>query len=450
MKKTRASAALSRCARVCAVAFLAIGAVDTREPQSSPEITATTQAINDFTLALLKLHVANENASANEILSAQGVFHGLAISYIASGGATRAELASVFGFPDDDERLMADLAALRKQLEAAANPPRIEVSMDNALWLDSTHARFREDYVKKARYSFDAHLAPATFADGEGASAEINEWASEKTRGRIQQVVGPADFASRSRPGVIDEPGLVSVNAVFFKADWDSRFDKASTQPRPFHIDAATKVDATMMHQRSILPYAENDQFKMLKLPYVGDTFSMYLFLPNPGGPGMLPGIAGAQPAPHRSVQDLLRGMSPETIAELKRNLRPEEVDVLLPKFEMRSHLDVKDSLSAMGVLAAFDARKANFDRMVAKTTEAYRVYIDAIYQDAWIDVHEEGTEAAAVTTTIYFSIGCSAAPHVMPAYFHADRPFAFLIVHNQSQSILFGGWVSDPRDFVN
>lgn len=448
MNKT--NACLSRCALVGAIAFIALGAGETRKPRTAPEIPEMVQAINDFTFALLKLHVSNDNAPANEILSAQSVFHGLAISYIASGGATRAELASVFGFPDDDERLMADLAALRKQLEAAANPPRIEVSMDNALWLNSTHARFREDYVKKARYSFDAHLAPATFADGEGASAEINEWASEKTRGRIQQVVGPADFASRSRTGVIDEPGLVSVNAVYFKADWDSRFDRVSTQLRPFHIDAATKVDAAMMHQRSILPYAENDQFKMLKLPYVGDTFSMYLFLPNPGGPGMLRGIDGAQPAPHRSVLDLLRELSPETIAELKRNLRPEEVDVLLPKFEMRSHLAVKDSLSAMGVLAAFDARKANFDRMIAKTADAYRVYIGAIYQDAWIDVHEEGAEAAAVTTTIHFSIGCSAAPHAMPAFFHADRPFAFLLVHNQSQSILFGGWVSDPRDFAN
>jgi serpin B len=254
---------------------------------------------------------------------------------------------------------------------------------------------------------------------------------SEKTHGKIQEAVSPADFASRSRLGVIDEPALVTVNAVYFKADWGSRFDKSATHNRPFQIDSATTADARMMHQQSILPYSENDSVKFLEIPYIDSAYSMYVLLPKSVVP----------------VQQLLHDLTAETIMDLKRRAFGHEVDVLLPKYELRSHLSLRDELSAMGVHAAFDNGKADFDRMIIKKVEAFRVYISEIYHDAWIDVHEEGTEAAAATSTIHFSFGCSAPSVPPPAEFHADHPFAFLIVHNESRSILFAGWVAKPQE---
>jgi serpin B len=146
-------------------------------------------------------------------------------------------------------------------------------------------------------------------------------------------------------------------------------------------------------------------------------------------------------------VQELLRDLTTDTIMALKRGAFGHEVDVLLPKFELRSHFGVMKELSAMGIHAAFDNGKADFDRMIIKKAEAFRIYISQVYHDAWIDVHEEGTEAAAATSAIHFSFGCSAPSVPRPAEFRADHPFAFLIVHNESRSILFGGWVANPQE---
>jgi len=141
----------------------------------------------------------------------------------------------------------------------------------------------------------------------------------------------------------------------------------------------------------------------------------------------------------------MVKMVGAEMIERLKRAAVPHEVDILFPKFEMTCHVRVKDVLSKMGVKAVFNKSQADLEGMVAKSSEGFRVYINEIYHDAWIDVHEEGTEAAAATSTIHY--GCSAPPKPMHAEFHADHPFLFLIVHNESRSILFAGWVSDPRE---
>lgn len=344
------------------VVLLLLGASASWETDS--EAPGISRRINAFTLDLLKHRAANGNLPPNAILSPQSLFHGLAISYIASGGETRKELHQ------------------------------------------------------------------AKFTQQDQTSKAINGWVSGQTHGRIPKVVGPEDLTSRSRPGVIDEPALISVNAIYFKADWGSQFEKGSTRQQPFHVDAGMTVETPMMHQRSLLPYSENDTVQFLELPYIAGGCSMYVLLPHK--------VIG--------VSRVIEAMTVEMITDLKRRAAPQDVDVLLPKFEMRSHLAVKDALEKMGVKAAFDNHRADFDQMIIKRFEAYRVYLREIYHDAWIEVHEEGTRAAAATTTVHHSFGCSApqAPRT-PVQFHADHPFLFLIVHNQSRSILFAGWISNP-----
>jgi serpin B len=227
---------------------------------------------------------------------------------------------------------------------------------------------------------------------------------------------------------------LVSVNAVYFKADWGSRFEKGATRDGPFYVNATTTGKAPMMHQHSVLPYAENDEFKFLEIPYIDDQYSMYLLLPRK--------ILG--------IKDLMRHVTDRTVIDFKRNSAGRTVDVLLPKFEIAGHYGIKDQLAKMGVSSAFDNGKADFDRMIVKKIEAYRIYLSEVYHDAWIEVHEEGTQAAAATTSIHFSVGCSMEPpNPAPAVFHADHPFLFAIVHNKSYSILFAGWIANPKGFA-
>ena len=406
----------------------------TSGPEGEVAIPEISTRINAFTLDLLKHEAQAADAPGNTVLSAQSIFHGLALSYVAAGGDTRAELAKVLHFPDDNRQLIDGLATLRQQLHASAKPGKIEISVATSAWLDGTHARFRKEYADQVQQAFAASLHSVQFKQPDQVSQEINNWVSEKTHGKITKSVGPQDFKSKSTPGVIDEPALVTVNAVYFKADWGSRFEKGSTREHPFHVDAATTEPAPMMHQRSVLLYAEDDRVQFLEIPYVDGSYSMYVLLPQ----RIL------------SVKSLMDLVTIDRIIALKRGAFPHQVDVLLPKFEIGSHLGVKNALGAMGVQSAFDSQRADFDKMITKTVEAYRVYLNEVYHDAWIDVHEEGTEAAAATTAVHYSFGCSMQPGAPPPVdFHADHPFLYMIVHNQSRSVLFAGWISRPKQLA-
>jgi len=268
------------------------------------------------------------------------------------------------------------------------------------------------------------------FAEKKQTCDKINGWISEQTRGKIREGIRPADLRSKSRGGKIDEPGMVSVNAVYFHADWGCRFDKASTRKGNFHVGPSRTVQTPMMHQNSGLLYAENEKLRFLELPYIDDRFSMYVVLPKK----VLP------------ASKLTGGITAKGIVELKMGAFPHQVDVLLPKFRVETRLSLTDSLAGMGVKSAFDSRSADFDKMIVKQPDAYRIYLSEIRHNAWIDVNEEGTEAAAATTTTHFSFGCSAAPRPAPVDFHADHPFLFMVVHNPSRSIIFVGWVSNPE----
>ncbi len=412
----------------CLLALLPLLGAGPKAPPL-PEIPPISQRMNAFTLDLLKQRASVTETSSNTILSPQSIFHGLAMSYIASGGQTRAELGQALHFPADNDALMKALFDLRHEVQLAANHRKIDVSLANAAWLDSTHAEFRKDYVKKAEKYFQASLHAVQFKDAGKVSTEINRWIGQKTHGRIQQSVAPDDFSSRSGLGVVDEPALVTVNAAYFKADWGSQFDKSETGPQPFHLDATQTENAPMMHQKSPLLYAENEQVKFLEIPYIRGTFSMYLILPKEVWP----------------IRKLVESMSAESIAGLRTKAETHQVDVLLPKFEIAEHLGLKDALSGRGVKAAFDKQMADFDRMIVPKFEASRIYISQSYHDAWIQVDEKGTEAAAATSTTHYSISCAAPPRPPPAEFHADHPFVFLIIHNQSRSILFAGWIQKP-----
>jgi serpin B len=186
-----------------------------------------------------------------------------------------------------------------------------------------------------------------------------------------------------------------------------------------------------MMHQRSVLLYAADDQFEFLEIPYVEGRFSMYVLLPRE----------------ILALAKLAEPLSADGISRLRRGAAACEVDVLIPKFDFHTHVSAKSTLDEMGVKAAFDKGQADFDRMIVKKPEAYRVYLSDVFQDAFIEVHEKGTEAAAVTTTVHYSIGCSAGPPPPRRVdFHADHPYLFAIVHNESRSVLFAGWVTDPK----
>lgn len=314
---------------------------------------------------------------------------------------------------------MADLAQLRQAIAATAKK-KTAVSMANSAWHDSAYTEFRKEYLQSLENAFDASMYPVRFENSSEVAGRINRWVSEKTKGRIKEVLSPQDF--------VPTPALVLVNAVYFKSDWGSPFEETGTQEYPFHLNAKTMVDALLMHQCSHFRYGENRTFQFLELPYVDGKYTMCVLLPKQ----LL------------SPKKLVSMVQPDTLATLGDSADYREVDVLLPKGEVRSHYDARNTLSQMGVALAFDPERADFRRMT--TSAATPLYLSRVYHDAWVAMDEKGTEAAAATTIVAAPACAPPEGGTPPVVFHADHPFLFFIVHNDSRSILFAGLMANPK----
>lgn len=411
------------------VAYLPFLAATTGDQYTGP-IPEFSGRIDDFAFDLLKYEAASHDASSSggALLSPFSIYSCMAMGYIASGGNTRTGLAQALHFPADNAPLMRDLPALREKISSDGNRPGVELRMGESVWLDTTYAHWRADYLHNLGRMGAEPPRNVKFADQAASCADINAWVTRMTKNRITQVIQPADIPSRSHPGVIDEPGLVTVDAVWFKAQWMHEFDTAATGKHLFNTPGGT-TDTPMMHQNSVFLYSEDPHCQLLIMPYLGGRFSMVVLLP-------------------RDVEDaatMTASLTREKMQELLTGVRPATVDILFPKFTIKRHTDLEKPLVALGAGEAFDKGNANFDAMIVKTFPAYRVYLSSVKHDTWMQVSEEGTEAAAATTAVYYTIGCAAQEPPPPVAFHADHPFLFFIVHNPDRTILFAGWVTNP-----
>jgi serpin B len=218
----------------------------------------------------------------------------------------------------------------------------------------------------------------------------------------------------------------VLTNAIYFKGNWQDQFGKAVTQDAPFHVSADREVAVPMMHQVKSFGYRAVDDLQVLEMPYAKGELSMIVLLPKE-----IEGLA-----------DLEKKVTQENIEQWTKGLRRQKVIVYLPRFKMDSQFSLKDTLQAMGMTLAFDDRKANFSRM----SRGEGLYISAVVHKAFVDVNEEGTEAAAATGVIMAPLSEPIRPE-QPPVFRADHPFVFLIRDNQTGSILFMGRVVNPKD---
>ncbi len=190
---------------------------------------------------------------------------------------------------------------------------------------------------------------------------------------------------------------------------------------RPFHSTPERTVDVPLMHRRASFRYAETDRAQLLELPYAGDNLSMVVLLPRPGrGPG-----------------ETETAMSPATWRDWLSSLSDREVDVFLPRFKMEKESDLGRELPELGMPDAFDADRADFTGMTSRD----RLAVSKVIHKAFVEVNEEGTEAAATAVIME----TKAARPVEPAVFRADRPFLFLIRDLRSGAVLFMGRVADP-----
>jgi serpin B len=238
----------------------------------------------------------------------------------------------------------------------------------------------------------------------------------EQTGGKIKNLLQPSHLSPNT--------SLVLTNAIYFKGDWSSPFSKAGTKDEVFTVTEDKRVPVPMMHRTGRLNYSDGEDFQALELPYAGDDLSMVIVLPK-----KMDGLARVE-----------ESLTSEKLSAWLAKLGPRRVDVALPKFKVEAGFELQKVLPAMGMPLAFTG-SADFSGIDGKRD----LFISAVIHKAFVDVNEEGTEAAAATAVVLARPSAVVRPP--PAVvFRADHPFAFLIRHNRSGSILFLGRVVNPR----
>jgi len=246
----------------------------------------------------------------------------------------------------------------------------------------------------------------------EQARIQINKWVEQKTNNKIQDLIKPGILNPLTR--------LVLTNAIYFKGDWAIPFRERSTHDAPFWLNRDNSVTVPLMTQEEYFRWGKHEAMQLLELPYAGNNLSMIILLPNE---------VDGLPA-------LEASLTQDNLSSWLKSLKKRELRVFLPKFKMTSEFNLSRMLGAMGMPDAFTTN-ADFSGM----TGTKELFISAVVHKAFVDVNEEGTEAAAATA-VTMRMTAVATP---PPEFRADHPFLFLIRHNPSGSILFLGRVINP-----
>jgi serpin B len=346
----------------------------------------------------------------NLFLSPFSISTALAMTSAGARGETAQQMADVLHFPPQEE-LHPAMASLMHAIKEGGAKNGYQLSTANALW-GAKDCVFRPEFLRLTKQYYGADLRNLDFAgDSEGSRRIINEWVEKETRDKIRDLIPPKILRSDTR--------LVLTNAIYFKGTWAVQFKKERTRTEPFRVAGGGKVDTPLMHGIDQYSYAETDDLQALQLPYTGNDLALLVLLPKKDD------LAGIE-----------RKLTIDSLEGVVSKLAQQKVVVSLPKFKTTAAFELVPVLKEMGMPSAFSG-KADFSGM---TQEG--VFLSNVIHKAFVDVNEEGTEAAAATAVIATR---SAAPSKPMPVFRADHPFIYLIRDLRSGAILFLGRLEDP-----
>jgi serpin B len=349
----------------------------------------------------------------NLFLSPFSISTALAMTSAGAKGETADQMTRVLHFPPQEE-LHPALARLMHEINAGGEKKAFQLSTANALW-GASDCLFRPEFLKLVKDNYGANLTNLDFArDAEGARHTINTWVEKETNDKIRDLIGPGVLNARTR--------LVLTNAIYFKGKWETPFKKDRTKDESFRVAAGKEIKAPLMHETARLGYMASDEFQALELPYAGQDLSMLVLLPRKD-----------------DVTALEKKLTSELVDDVVAKLERQEVIVSLPRFKTTAKFELSRTLAEMGMPLAFSA-KADFSGM---TTASEPLEISDVIHKAFVDVNEEGTEAAAATA-VAVRAAAIARPKPVPV-FRADHPFVYLIRDVRNGSVLFLGRLADP-----
>jgi len=370
-----------------------------------PQVKQLAGANNEFGLEVLRrVHKPGENVA----VSPTSIAMILQLTALGAKGETRDEMVSALqaaGIPLD--------ASNRALIDNLAENRGVTLNIANSLWVDPSRMRFQPAFTELAQTSFDAAAREEDFGNPATVGV-INKWVADRTANRIPELL--------DRIG--QNVGAYLINAVYFKGDWHVRFDKRRTDPRDFHLQDGRVIQVPTMSRSKDYEAATVNGTVVVRLTLGKHKAASMLFV---------------LPAKDSSVEALLANLDTAQVKAWQEALHPARELLELPRFTMRWKDDLGASLAAMGMDRAFDPTRADFSIMGEAGGE--RIYISRVLHEVFVEVNEEGAEAAAATAV---EMEVTSAP-MDPLEYRFDRPFVFMIVDDNSGSILFGGALYDP-----
>lgn len=370
----------------------------------------------------LFMKLYEEHKTENIFLSPLSVSVALAMVYLGAKNNTAVEMAKVLHF-----HTVHDVHAKFKELMDNVNKPDAPYTLRlaNRIYGEETYNILREFQSSSLKY-YGAELAPVGFRrQPEAARNEINTFVENKTEDKIQKLI-PAD-------AITPQTILILVNAIYFKGKWESKFNEKDTYEALFKLNKKETKSINMMTQKASFKFRHIEELKasVLELPYEENELSMVILLPD----GINDSTTGLEQLEQALANNsLLKWINLE-------NMRRRKVEVHLPRFKLEDQFQLEEILPAMGMRDAFDSLGADFTGM----SEKRDLWLSKVIHKSFVEVNEEGTEAAAATAAIMTR---TLAVNITPT-FVADHPFLFFIKHNKTQSILFMGQYTSPVDEV-
>ena len=353
--------------------------------------------------------ILKQNESKNIFISPTSVALALNLLYNGASGQTQQEMATVLELKGINR---SDINAANQTLLATLEnlAPEIVLSIANSVWIRQNFP-FNQQFRQQVKQFYQATATELDFNSPKAAEI-INQWVRENTRGQISQIidsVAPADV-------------LFLINAIYFKGNWSEKFDPSRTTQKPFYLPDGSHKQYPAMSQSSEYFYYENKLFQLVRLPYGRKQVSMYVFLPRK----------------HSNLDIFHQQLTRHNWENWMRRLSKREGYLELPSFKLEYEITLNPTLKALGMESIFDGSSADFSAMTS-----HRVGVSEVKHKTFVEVNEEGTEAAAVTS---IAVRLSAVISSPPFRMIVARPFFYAIRDEHTGLILFMGSIFAPE----
>ena len=378
---------------------------------TSPQVSDSDLAVllngnNEFALSLYS--VLKDEKDGNLFYSPYGISLMMAMAFAGARGDTATQMAEALDFnlsPDDLHQAFNYLVLqLAKRTSSDSN---FKLDVTNDIWGQKDYS-FLDNYLDILAQDYGAGLRVLDFInDPEGARKTINDYIYDRTNKLIQDLIPEGSINSLTR--------MVLTNAIYFKAEWKTKFNKNDTHDAAFNLLNGSQVTVPMMHERTDFEYARSESWQAIELPYLGDQIAVDIILP-------------------ADFTAFEQSLNADTLSGILAAMTSRDVQLGLPKFKFASDFDLSGALSTLGMPVAFDPTRADFSGIA----NVENLYIQGVVHKAYVAVDEEGTEAAAAGAVI---VGTTSMPESMVV----DSPFVFLIRDLQTGTILFMGRVLNP-----